>query len=246
MNIIISLFLIAFAANAAEMVQIEAGKYKPLLEQGKERTVPAFSIQATAVTNSEFLEFVKKNKKWARKNVPKIFADTNYLKHWKSASDIGNKEMENSPVVNISWFAAEAYCESKGMRLPTVDEWEYLSQFGPWDNGKEVRAVILEWYSKASPTNIPSVKSTFKNKFGIWDVHGLIWEWNYDFNTSFVTGESRGDSSLEKTMFCGAGAQGAADPSDYAAFMRFGFRSSLQGNYTVPNLGFRCVKGLDL
>lgn len=64
----------------------------------------------------------------------------------------------------------------------------------------------------------------------------------HHFNTAFVTGESRGDTALEKSMFCGSGAVGAADPSDYAAFMRFGFRSSLKGNFTVANLGFRCVK----
>lgn len=246
MKILISLFLIATAAQAAEIVPIEAGKYKPLLGQGKEKSVAAFSIEETAVTNSDFLTFVKKNKKWLRKKVPKIFADSNYLKHWRAPLDIGNKSLLNSPVVNVSWFAASAYCEAKEMRLPSVDEWEYLGQFGPWDNSKEVKAVILEWYSKPSSSDLLPVKSTFKNKFGVWDLHGLIWEWTYDFNTSFVTGESRGDSSLEKSMFCGGGAQGAADPSDYAAFMRFGFRSSLQGNYTVPNLGFRCVKGPEL
>ncbi len=245
MKILISLFLIAYAAQAAELVPIDAGKYKPLLGQGKERNVAAFSIEETAVTNSEYLAFIKENKKWLKNKVPKIFADSNYLKHWKSPLDIGNKKLLNSPVVNVSWFAAEAYCEEKGLRLPSVDEWEYLAQFGPWDNSKEVKAVILEWYSKVSPPEMSAVKSAFKNKFGIWDMHGLIWEWTYDFNTSFVTGESRGDSSLEKSMFCGGGVQGAADPSDYAAFMRFGFRSSLQGNYTVSNLGFRCVKGSD-
>ena len=81
-----------------------------------------------------------------------------------------------------------------------------------------------------------------QNQFGVWDVHGLIWEWTEDFNSAFVTGESRGDSALEKSMFCGSGAVGSTNPSDYAAFMRFGFRSSLKGNYTVGNLGFRCVK----
>lgn len=246
MQLLISLFFIALTSHAAELVRVEAGKYRPLLGQGKEKAVAEFSIQENAVTNSDFLDFVKHHKKWAQNKVPKLFADSNYLKHWKSPYDPGDKNTLHSPVTNISWFAAEAYCDSKEMRLPSVDEWEYLAQFGPWDQSKETKTVILEWYSKPSPATLPNVKSTFKNKFGVWDVHGLIWEWTHDFSTSFVTGESRGDSSLEKSMFCGGGAQGAADPSDYAAFMRFGFRSSLQGNYTVPNLGFRCVKGPQL
>jgi formylglycine-generating enzyme required for sulfatase activity len=47
---------------------------------------------------------------------------------------------------------------------------------------------------------------------------------------------------LERQLFCGAGSVGAKDPGNFAAFMRFGFRSSLRAGYTVHNLGFRCAK----
>lgn len=74
------------------------------------------------------------------------------------------------------------------------------------------------------------------------DLHGLIWEWVEDFNTIFVTGESREDSSFNKNMSCGAGAMSGADKENYAAFMRFAFRSSLKGKSSAWNLGFRCVR----
>lgn len=221
---------------------VKGGQYKPILGKSKKVRVKSFQIDETAVTNEQYLVFVKNNPQWAKSKVVALFADTNYLKHWQGFEGVGDSSLDKSPVVNVSWFAAKAVCEWQDKRLPTVDEWEYLAQFGPADNSKDVKAVILEWYAKPTPPKLPSVKSTFKNKFGVWDVHGLVWEWNYDFNTAFVTGESRGDSALEKSMFCGSGAVGAADPGDYAAFMRFGFRSSLKGNYTVENLGFRCVK----
>ena len=54
-----------------------------------------------------------------------------------------------------------------------------------------------------------------------------------------VSGESRADASLERGLFCGAGASGASDFADYAAFMRFGYRASLQARYTTAQLGFR-------
>lgn len=225
------------------MTLVEGGKYKPLFGKGKEVKVGSFFIDETAVTNKQFLFFVKKNPTWGKGKPASLFVDTDYLKHWPEHGEgVSEKSLYQSPVVNVSWFAAKAYCESLGGRLPTVDQWEYLAQFGPADQSQDVKSVILSWYAKPTPVKLPNVKSTFKNKFNVWDVHGLIWEWTEDFNTAFVTGESRGDSSLEKSMFCGAGATGSADPSDYAAFMRFGFRSSLKGNYTVGNLGFRCVK----
>jgi formylglycine-generating enzyme len=69
-----------------------------------------------------------------------------------------------------------------------------------------------------------------------------VWEWVDDFNTALVTGESRADTGLERTLFCGAGAVSARDLTNYPAFMRAGFRSSLHASYVVPNLGFRCAK----
>jgi formylglycine-generating enzyme required for sulfatase activity len=43
-------------------------------------------------------------------------------------------------------------------------------------------------------------------------------------------------------MFCGAGALSSADKENYAAFMRFAFRSGLKGKSATWNLGFRCAK----
>ncbi len=229
-------------ASGADLKSVPEGTYRPLLAKGKTTPVAAFQIDETAVTNSDFQLFVKSHPEWRRGVVKALFADSKYLHHWRTGVEVGDKSLEKAPVVNVSWFAAKAYCESRQMRLPTVDEWEYLAQFGPESGKGDVKSIILEWYSAPTPEVLPNVRTTFSNRFGVWDVHGLIWEWNYDFNTAFVTGESRGDTALEKSMFCGSGAVGAADPSDYAAFMRFGFRSSLKGNFTVANLGFRCVK----
>ena len=62
-----------------------------------------------------------------------------------------------------------------------------------------------------------------------------------DFNTALVTGESRGDTQLDKQLFCGAGAASSVDPGDYAAFMRYAMRSSYSAHYTIESLGFRCA-----
>ncbi|MFO7447332.1 MAG: formylglycine-generating enzyme family protein [Ignavibacteriaceae bacterium] len=238
-------------AAPAGMVYVSGGIYTPLYkkseETGKQKVDPFF-MDAYPVTNAEYLAFVKANSKWQRSSVKKIFADKSYLKHWSDDLELGKDINPESPVTNISWFSAKAYAEWAGKRLPTVAEWEYAasaSKTKPDAADDEANITrILQWYSKKSSPELPAVGSTEKNYWGVYDMFGLIWEWTYDFNTALVTGESRGDSSLEKNLFCGSGSANARDAKNYPAFMRYGFRSSLKANYTVHNLGFRCVKDI--
>lgn len=67
-----------------------------------------------------------------------------------------------------------------------------------------------------------------------------LWEWTLDFNSLPVDGAS--DSGSASQLFCGAGAR-ARDARDYAAFLRYAFRSSLKASYALRNLGFRCANG---
>jgi formylglycine-generating enzyme required for sulfatase activity len=95
-----------------------------------------------------------------------------------------------------------------------------------------------------NPTTPSPIGSGGKNYWGVYDLHGVVWEWVADFHTAMGTGESRGDGDLERQLFCGAGASGVTEQErvNYPAFMRAALRSSLQGHYTVPNVGFRCAK----
>ncbi|HRP70471.1 MAG TPA: SUMF1/EgtB/PvdO family nonheme iron enzyme, partial [Turneriella sp.] len=88
----------------------------------------------------------------------------------------------------------------------------------------------------------PRLGTGLKSPQGVHDLHGLIWEWVDDFNSSTVTGDSRADTDTNSNMFCGATALTGSDLRNYTAYMRYGMRSSLKGNYTGLNLGFRCAK----
>lgn len=232
-----------------EMVLITGGVYTPLYGSKKDgikiKVVP-FYLDKYPVTNSQFLQFVKANPKWQRSKVKKLFADKNYLSNWKNDLELGEKVLPKSPVTNISWFAAKAYCEYYGKRLPSVAEWELAAKASSnkLDGSQDPDYVkqILEWYSRPTPGRIPQIGLRSKNYWGVFDLHGLVWEWISDFFSSLVTGESRGDSGLERNLFCGSGSVNASDFKNYPAFMRFAFRSSLKANYTTNNLGFRCAK----
>ncbi len=238
----------ADAQTNDQMVRIRGGIVKPFTKSNSTTTlIKDFLIDAYPVTNAEYQEFVEKQTEWRRSKVKRIFADESYLRYWDG--DLGfNAEISNSPVVNVSWFAAKAYCECQQKRLPTADEWDYLSLASETkadgSNDKNFNQYILDWYSRPNPDKLPSVKSSFKNYYGVYGIHGLVWEWVLDFNSAMLTGESRTNTSSDGDLFCGSGAGDARDRRDYVAFMRYAFRSSLKANYTVPNLGFRCVKDL--
>jgi formylglycine-generating enzyme required for sulfatase activity len=125
-----------------------------------------------------------------------------------------------------------------------VDQWEYVAgaEFYKKDlKNTSLTQKILDWYSKPDSQQLGAVGSTLKNKYGVYDLHGLIWEWTEDFNSAMVTGESRGDSAIDRKFYCGGGVVGSSDFKDYVAFMRFAMRSSLKAKYTLSTLGFRCV-----
>lgn len=232
-----------------DMVVVPEGEYTMFFgTEGETRTktIPSFLLDSTAVTNAEFLDFVKRNPSWSKSRIPKIYADTGYLKHWEGDFVIGERfeEVKNSPVTNVSWFAAKAYAKWKDKRLPTNDEWEYAANGKVLGTKLSQNEIILEWYSKPTPPMIPPIKSTFQNEYGLYDMHGLVWEWVSDFNSIVMDGDSRSNSSIKRNLFCASGSFGASDKEDYAAFMRFGYRSSLKANYTVENLGFRCAKDI--
>lgn len=234
--------LLPLLSYADEMILVPTGEFKMPAQLDKApRKVQAFYLDKKPVTNAEYLEFVKNNSDWKKTTAKKIFVDQNYLDYWKSDLDFGPAIMATSPVVRVSWYSARAFCESQGKRLVTVDEWEYVGQM-PFKDKKDLKTVILEWYGEKATWPLAGVMKRAPNILGIYDLHGLIWEWTEDFNSSMVTGESRADVALDRNLFCGGGAANAADPSDYAAFMRYAFRSSVKAKYTVQNLGFRCAK----
>jgi formylglycine-generating enzyme required for sulfatase activity len=178
--------------------------------------------------------------------VSRLFADASYLRHWQGDLEPGDQAPVNSPVVYVSWFAARAYLKSEGKVLPTVDQWEYVAAASETRRDASRDPAFLErlrvWYGQPTPSRLPAVGSTARNAYGLGDLHGLIWEWTLDFNSALVTGESRQDSALERARYCGSGVAGASDFEDYAAFMRYAFRSSLEARYSVGNLGFRGAK----
>lgn len=236
-------------AQSEGMVFIEGSRYLPLY--GRDSTVVEvkdFKMDIYPVTNAEYVAFVTKYPKWRKSNALKLFTDKSYLANWKNDLELKDTELPNSPVTYVSWFAAKAYCECQGKRLPTVDEWEYAAMADETTKDARVKPSyneqILSWY-EAPRSNENTIGLNSENVWGVHDLHGLVWEWTIDFNSVLITGESRKDVDKDSNLFCGSAAVNATDLMNYAAFMRYAIRGSLKAKYAMKNLGFRCVKDIN-
>ncbi|HFL8819464.1 MAG TPA: formylglycine-generating enzyme family protein [Candidatus Azoamicus sp. OHIO2] len=230
-----------------EMIFISHGSYNAFFKYSdlvNNVNIADFYINKHPVTNDEFRFFILDKPEWSVENIKSIFADRNYLVHWKDNENFD--EIKNYPVVNVSWFAAEAYCSYIGARLPTLDEWEYVASASKYDsNGKNDPLYlqhILDWYILSQSKIVSLDVMTDYNYWGVCCMHGVIWEWVNDFNSVILLNTDAEGGELDEVLYCGATATSVIDPADYVAFMRFAFRNSLEANYTMTTLGFRCAK----
>ncbi|MCB9617042.1 MAG: formylglycine-generating enzyme family protein [Sandaracinus sp.] len=246
-----SVLLVALSGAAQDwptrLVRIEGSVHFPFY--GRRDASPAvrvesFELEVVPVTNEQFLRFVRGHERWQRDRVPRIFADESYLAHWASPTELGDAGPRR-PVTHVSWFAARAYCDAIGRRLATENEWEMVAKADETQRDASRDPVfvqrILRWYSRPRG-ELSDVGTQPANRHGVRDMHGLVWEWILDFNAAMITGDDRQRDDARNERFCGGASVQAQDVADYAAFMRYAYRSSLRAQYTVPNLGFRCAR----
>lgn len=240
----------ATGATQGDRVSIEGGTFTPFFADTQSATIEVspFALDRTPVTNAEYADFVEAVPRWAPGAPPALFAGPGYLARWNGRDPAAVRDdaaLRDQPVTGVSFFAAQAYCTWTGGRLPIEAEWELVAQASASardasDDPQHIRRV-LSWYERPSPQQLADVGLGDPNAWGIHDMHGLVWEWVADFNASMVGGARRGASERLLGFFCGGAAVEARSPSDYAAFLRYAFRSSLSGDYTSSSLGFRCA-----
>ncbi|MCG9126514.1 formylglycine-generating enzyme family protein [Candidatus Poribacteria bacterium] len=183
-----------------DMVYIPAGEFQMGSEHADAEedekpihtvSVNEFLMDKHPVTNREFREFLQNNPQWRKpeflhSHIKMGLHDGSYLKDWQMSMYPAGKG--DHPVTQVSWYAAMAYAQWKGKRLPTEAEWEKAARGGL--EGKD--------YSFANIEEIDITKSTFnsddtvrigltpENNYGLYDMCGNVWEWCLDaYNADF-------------------------------------------------------------
>jgi formylglycine-generating enzyme len=145
-------------------------------------TIDSFYLDRYEVTNAEFRKFLRRNPGWRRASIHARYHNGNYLKSWKG-SDYPEGKAKH-PVMNVSWYAAVAYCQWLGKRLPTEAEWEYAARGGlmdktfPW--GDEPADKRRANYSDSGLGETTAAGSYPANGYGLFDMAGNVWEYMAD------------------------------------------------------------------
>ena len=154
-----------------------------------------------------------------------------------------------SPVINVSWEDAEIYLEwlsqktGESYRLPTEAEWEYAARAGantayPWGNEmRENQANCDDNWCKDSFDYAAPVGSFAANLFGLYDMHGNVFEWVADWwadypNGAAVSDPQGADSGSSLVLRGGAWSY---DPQS----LRSASRSDLRPDASSAFIGFR-------
>ena len=224
-------------------------------------TLSAFYLSEKAITNEQYCRFLNATKvsNDGKGNVSgfgnhELIVYNEYIQNcdgeWRPASD---KEA-GFPVVNVSWYGAKAYCDWAGGRLPTEAEWEYACRAGtttPFNTGDNLTYAQAN-YAGTFPCSgggwgtytafIKTAGSYAPNAWGLYDMHGNVYEWCNDWFDNYETSavkNPQGPSSGSHRVYRG----GCAD-SSYVSYCRSAYRGHRSPEDSYGFLGFRLAASL--
>jgi len=198
-------FMMGSGISASEVASQYGGKeewYKREQPQHRVTISKPFYMQTREVTVGQWRSFVQDSgykteaetgggayvwtgKKWEKKEGA----------YWDNP---GFGQSDNNPVTCVSWNDVQAFLkwlnskEGKNYRLPTEAEWEYAARAGSttrfcYGNNKDGLDEYA-WYGDNSGRHIHPVAQKKPNSWGLYDMHGNVWEWCQDWYGDYSSG----------------------------------------------------------
>jgi formylglycine-generating enzyme required for sulfatase activity len=172
---------------------------------------------------------------------------------WQAVMDDNPSRLkgDNLPVENVSWDNVQEFIKrlnqregKEACRLPTEAEWEYAARAGTttrYSFGDDVAQLgEYAWYGENADAKTHPVGEKKPNAWGLYDMHGNVWEWVQDwYATDYYQNspnvDPQGPTAGAVRVFRG-GCWG-----DSARFARSALRNWVHPGDRVGVLGFRCL-----
>jgi len=229
--------------DGMEMVYVPAGSFTMGSNSSEADTdeipehevyLDAFWIDKYEVTNSQYAQCMAAGA-CAAPIITKSYTRTSYY---------GNSEYDKYPVIYVSWYEAQAYCQWAGRQLPTEAQWEKAARGTdgrkyPWGNEKPTNK-HSNFGSLNKGTTDVGIYNEGQSPYGCFDMIGNVWEWVFDWYQEDYYSSSdneKNPSGLllgEKKVLRG-GLWGFSEK-----VLRVTYRDSDTPDTTGNSSGFRC------
>lgn len=221
-------------------------------------TLSAFRMSKYEITNAQYASFL--NAKSI--DYKGIYADGSYPTEkllsyssnlrYKNGQWLPESGYENYPVTKVTWFGAAEFALYVGGSLPTEAQWEYACRAGsttPFNTGdclSDTQA-NYDWstpYSNCTNANTKSLHSPQQvgcyapNAFGLFDMHGNVWEWCNDWYGMYSSTPQTNPTGAETGMYR---VFRGGSWMDIARSCRSARRYDSSPDYGDSYLGFRLV-----
>ena len=182
------------AKTGMAFITIPAGEFDMGSNKGEDREKPVHRVRITKpfllgkyqVTNQEYQRFLEAH--------PEVKPPG----RWNDSQFNDPKQ----PVVSVSWEDAQGFCQWAGCRLPTEAEWEYACRAGSPGRycfgDDEAKLDAYAWYGENSGGKTHPVGQKKPSAWGLYDIHGNVWEWCQDWFGPYPKGPVTDPTGPEK------------------------------------------------